>query len=107
MAVLLALRAASGSDWSDPNVLDTLAEALFASGDVGGALDVIDQAVFLSYGHRYFVEQRRRFTGERDPDDRPAPPEEGWFRRIPEGLEEDSPSLPPIDPAEPGESVWI
>ena len=107
VAVLLALRAASGSEWSDPNVLDTLAEALFASGDVGGALDVIDQAVFLSYGHRYFVEQRRRFTGERDPDDRPAPPEEGWFRRIPEGFEEDSPSLPPIDPAEPGESVWI
>jgi rhomboid protease GluP len=107
VAVLLALRAASGSEWSDPNVLDTLAEALFASGDVGGALNVIDQAVFLSNGHRYFIEQRRRFSGERDPEDRPAPPEEGWFRRIPEGFQEDEPTPSPIDAAEPGESAWI
>jgi len=105
VAVLLALRAARGSDWMDPNVLDTLAEALFASGDVAGAVEVIDQAVYLSYGHRYFVEQRKRFTGERDPDDRPAPPEPGWFRRIPDSLEEEGPGEPPLE--EPGESVWI
>jgi len=107
VAVLLALRAARRSDWRDPNVLDTLAEALFASGDAYSALEVIDQAIFLSRGYRYFVEQRQRFTGERDPDDRPAPPEEGWYRRLPDSLEEPDSEEPKIDPAPPGESIWI
>jgi len=107
VAVLLALRAARRSDWRDPNVLDTLAEALFASGDVGGALEVIDQAIFLGRGHPYFVEQRRRFTGERDAKDRPAPPGEGWYREGPDSEEEVEPPGPRIEPAEPGESEWI
>ncbi len=107
VAVLLALRAARRSDWRDPNVLDTLAEALFASGDAYSALEVIDQAIFLSRGYRYFVEQRRRFTGERDPDDRPAPPEEGWYRQLPDSLEEPDSEDPWVEPAPPGESIWI
>ena len=107
VAVLLALRAARRSDWRDPNVLDTLAEALFASGDAYSALEVIDQAIFLSRGYRYFVEQRRRFTGERDPDDRPAPPEEGWYRQLPDSLEEPDFEGPGGEPVPPGESIWI
>ena len=107
VALFLALRAARYSDWRDPNVLDTLAEALFASGDIGGSLEVIDQAIFLSHGHRYFVQQRQRFSGQRDPDDRPDPPEEGWFRQLPDALEDPAPGQPLIEPAEPGESAWI
>lgn len=107
VALVLALRAARYSDWRDPNVLDTLAEALFASGDISGSLEVIDQAIFLSHGHRYFVQQRQRFSGRRDPDDRPEPPEEGWFRRMPDSLDEPVPGQPLIEPAEPGESAWI
>ncbi len=107
VALVLALRAARYSDWRDPNVLDTLAEALFASGDIGGSLEVIDQAIFLSHGYRYFVQQRQRFSGQRDPDDRPDPPEEGWFRRMPDSLDEPVPGQPLIEPAEPGESAWI
>jgi len=107
VAVVLALRAARRSGWRDPNVLDTLAEALFASGDALAALEVIDQAIFLSRGHRYFVQQRERFTGERHPDDRPPPPEDGWFRRQPDSLEDPDPAEPRIEPAPPGESIWI
>ncbi|HIG00329.1 MAG TPA: rhomboid family intramembrane serine protease [Myxococcales bacterium] len=107
VAVLLGLRAARYSDWQDPNVLDTLAEGLFASGDFQGALEIIDQAIFLSHGHRYFIEQRQRFTGERDPEDRPEPPEQGWFLRQPGSSEGFPPPEPAIEPAEPGESAWI
>jgi hypothetical protein len=107
VAVLLGLRAARYSDWQDPNVLDTLAEGLFASGDFQGALEIIDQAIFLSQGHRYFIEQRQRFTGERDPKDRPEPPEQDWFLRQPGSFEGPPPPGPTIEPAEPGESAWI
>ncbi|MDE0886057.1 MAG: rhomboid family intramembrane serine protease [Myxococcota bacterium] len=110
VAVLLALRAAQGSFWRDPNVLDTLAESLFAAGDIPGAAQVIEEAIFLSRGHRYFMEQRDRFLGFRDPEDRPEPPEEGWWRQSSPGSEEpgseSEPSLP-IEPAAPGESAWI
>ncbi len=106
VAVVLALRAAQRSHWSDPNVLDTLAESLFASGDRAGALEVIYEAIILSRGHRYFMEQRDRFLGRRDPEDRPEPPEEGWWRQ-PDPSPGEDPLEPGIEPAAPGESVWI
>jgi hypothetical protein len=74
VAAALAERAVAETGRRDPNLLDTLAEVLFVSGDVAGAVMVIDEAIELSGGERYFVEQRRRFVGERDPDDRPEPP---------------------------------
>lgn len=74
VAAALAERAVAETGRRDPNLLDTLAEVLFVAGDVAGAVMVIDEAIELSGGERYFVEQRRRFVGERDPDDRPEPP---------------------------------
>ncbi len=57
-----------------PGVLDTLAEALFQSGNRLGAILTIDEAIRLVPDDPYFSEQRRRFTGERAADDRPPPP---------------------------------
>jgi hypothetical protein len=37
-------------------------------------VEAIDEAIGLEPGEAYFREQRRRFTGERDFDDRPEPP---------------------------------
>lgn len=70
----LAERAVAETGRQDPNVLDTLAEVHFASGRIEDALDVIDEAIALAPGERYFREQRRRYTGERAADDRPDPP---------------------------------
>jgi hypothetical protein len=47
----------------------------------------------------YFVEQRRRFTGERDADDRPAAPLAPWFADPPDH------ETPPIRFEEPGLTV--
>ncbi len=77
VAVRLAERAVEGTEHRDPNVLDTLAEAQFAAGSAAAALRTIEEAIALAPGERYFVEQRRRFTGERDPEDRPEPPGQG------------------------------
>jgi hypothetical protein len=46
----------------------------FQSGDDEAAVETIDEAIALAPGIPYFEEQRRRFTGERDRNDRPAPP---------------------------------
>jgi len=81
VAVLLAERAVEGSGRTDPDFLDTLAEVLFAAGDIAGALATIDEAILISAGERYFWEQRRRFTGERAADDRPEPPVLPWVFR--------------------------
>jgi hypothetical protein len=70
----LAERAADRTGWRNPDVLDTLAEALFVVGDRWGALRVIDRAIAMSGGADYFIQQRRRFTGDRDANDRPDPP---------------------------------
>ncbi len=70
----LAERAADRTSYENPEILDTLAEVLFVRGDRDGAVEVIDQAIRITNGETYYVEQRRRFTGERDFDDRPAPP---------------------------------
>jgi len=83
VAAALAERAVDETDRRDPNLLDTLAEVLFVAGDVAGAVMVIDEAIELSGGQRYFVEQRRRFVGERDPEDRPVPPSEPFGERAP------------------------
>ncbi len=97
-AEALAQRAVERSGRANPDLLDTLAEVLFASGDISGALRVIDEAIALSRGESYFLEQRRRFTGERAVDDRPAPPDRPWGLR-PGWQDRD---LPLIDPDQPG-----
>jgi hypothetical protein len=75
-ALALAERAAVATQGLDPNILDTLAEAQWRNGDEGAALETIDAAIALAPNEPYFQEQRRRFTGERDAEDRPDPP--GW-----------------------------
>jgi membrane associated rhomboid family serine protease len=92
VALQLAERAVEETSQSDPNVLDTLAEAYFLAGRPEEAIDTIDEAISLAPGVDYFLEQRRRFTGERDSEDRPDPPPESW--------EPEAPPLPP--PEEPG-----
>lgn len=74
LAVALADRAVNNTGRLHPGVLDTLAEALFQRGDRLGALLTIEEAIRLQPWEPYFFEQRRRFLGERDPDDRPPPP---------------------------------
>jgi membrane associated rhomboid family serine protease len=74
VALDLAERAVEATEHEDPNVLDTLAEVLFQVGRRPEALAAIDEAIRLAPQESYFREQRRRFTGERAPDDRPAPP---------------------------------
>lgn len=97
LAVALADRAVNATRRMDPNVLDTLAEALFQAGDRLAALLTIDEAIRLAPTQTYFIEQRRRFTGERDAGDRPMPPaQEGWGGS-PKGLEDGL----PIDPDSP------
>lgn len=84
LALRSAQRAVAQTDRSDPNFLDTLAETQFLAGYSEDALDTIDEAIALVPGEAYFVEQRRRFTGERAYDDRPAPPSEPMLRSEPE-----------------------
>jgi hypothetical protein len=91
MALRLAERAVAETERQDPNVLDTLAEAQFATGHSEAAVHTIEEAIALAPGERYFVEQRRRFAGERLPDDRPEPPGQ-WI--VP------SPEKPPLAPPE-------
>ncbi len=75
LALRLARRAVRATGRLEPNLLDTLAEVYFRLGRREQALATIDQALALAPGVLYFEEQRRRFIGERDPEDRPAPPE--------------------------------
>jgi membrane associated rhomboid family serine protease len=74
LAVALADRAVAATGRRNANILDTLAEALFRAGDRLAALLTIDEAIRLAPAEPYFREQRRRYTGERDAEDRPAPP---------------------------------
>ena len=97
-APVLADRAVVGTGRANPGILDTLAEALFQSGNRLGALLTIDEAIRLVPHERYFLEQRRRFTGERAAEDRPPPPDSDVWREDPgEGGAEP----PPIDPQAP------
>jgi membrane associated rhomboid family serine protease len=94
LAVALADRAVENTGRQLPGLLDTLAEALFQSGDRLGALVTIDEAIRLDPRERYFIEQRRRFTGERAENDRPPPPGSEPLRDEPFDPE-------PIDPEAP------
>jgi membrane associated rhomboid family serine protease len=98
LAVALADRAVESTDRNHPGFLDTLAEALFQNGNRLGALLTIDEAILLMPNESYFLEQRRRFTGERPPDDRPPPP--GSNPEGPSPFGENYESLP-IDPHAP------
>jgi len=62
-----------------------------------GALITIDEAIRLMPQEPYFVEQRRRFLGQRDPEDRPPPPGSSRDREAPDGREPD----PIFDPDAP------
>lgn len=97
-AVTLAERAVRATDGLDPNVLDTLAEAQWRSGDAEAALATIDEAIALQPDEPYFQEQRRRFAGERAPADRPDPP----GRWLPPG---EPPPAPWGSPDEPGIAI--
>ncbi len=95
LAIALADRAVATTARLHPGVLDTLAEALFQSGDRLGAILTIDEAIHLVPWEPYFIEQRRRFTGERSASDRPPPP--GSERTAPDpffGEDESSPFDP-------------
>jgi membrane associated rhomboid family serine protease len=97
VAVRLAERAVEETNRQDPNLLDTLAESQFAAGRPEDAVETIDEAIALRPEQPYFVEQRRRFTGERGRDDRPSPPPEE---------EEPLPATPPSSaPENPGVNV--
>lgn len=74
VAERLARRAVAVTGRKDPNILDTLAEVYFQRGETARAVDVIEEAIALAPGEAYYREQRRRFLGERDPQDRPPPP---------------------------------
>lgn len=102
----LAHRAVTETGRQDPNLLDTLAEVQFQSGDDEGAVETIDEAIALAPGVPYFEEQRRRFTGERDRNDRPAPPEGFYFG--PELEDEPGPEIPNprgFDDEDPGVAI--
>ncbi len=87
-ALLLAGRAVVETEHRDPTLLDTLAEVQFQLGRPDIAVLIIDQAIERAPGEPYYREQRRRFTGEREPDDRPPDPALPW-------REEGGPPLPP------------
>jgi rhomboid protease GluP len=76
-ALELAERAAADTDHSAAHILDTLAEVHFQLGHRAEAVAAIDQAILREPGDDYYREQRRRFLGERDAEDRPeyVPPE--------------------------------
>ena len=80
-----AVRAVYDSDRLDPDILDTLAEVQYVVGDPMAAIQTIDEAIRLAAGEEYFIEQRRRFTGERDWEDRPHSPGLPWIYRNPDG----------------------
>jgi membrane associated rhomboid family serine protease len=77
-ALLLAERAVAETARRDPTLLDTLAEVQFQLGHPELAVLTIDEAIDQAPLEPYYREQRRRFTGERDPHDRPPDPALPW-----------------------------
>jgi membrane associated rhomboid family serine protease len=73
-ALVLAERAVVETERSIPGILDTLAEVQFQLGWNDQAIATIDEAIAQAPNVSYYLEQRRRFSGERDADDRPADP---------------------------------
>ncbi len=98
LAVALADRAVTNTGRLHPGVLDTLAEALFQSGEALAAVLTIEEAIRLQPQEPYFFEQWRRFTGDRDPDDRPPPPGSSGPGGAPFGGDFDA---TPMDPDAP------
>jgi len=90
-ARVLAERAVAETKRSDPTLLDTLAEVQFRLGRPDLALSLIDEAIAQAPDEAYYREQRRRFTGERAPGDRPPEPGPQW------GIGPGRPPLPPDD----------
>jgi membrane associated rhomboid family serine protease len=94
-ALALAERAVADTEGEESTLLDTLAEVQFQLGRREDAILTIDLALERAPDEshwRYYYEQRRRFTGERDADDRPADPQ-----LVPWAQEEEAPTLPPED----------
>lgn len=73
-ALRMAERAVDETGREDATVLDTLAEVQFVLGRGADAVATIGEAIQREPDERYYREQLRRFTGERDADDRPDPP---------------------------------
>ncbi len=71
LSLQIAERAALESEREEAHILDTLAEVHFQLGNVDEAVAAIDEAIALIPDRDYYHEQRRRFLGERDADDRP------------------------------------
>jgi membrane associated rhomboid family serine protease len=71
-ALDLAERAVHDTARQQAHILDTLAEVHFQLGHRDEALAAIDEAIVREPGNDYYQEQRRRFLGERPPDDRPV-----------------------------------
>jgi membrane associated rhomboid family serine protease len=70
-ALRLAERAVDDSGHTKAHILDTLAEVHFQLGHRDAAVAAIDEAILRDPDEDYYREQRRRFLGERDPEDRP------------------------------------
>lgn len=98
LAIALADRAVTTTERQLPGILDTLAEALFQSGDRLGAILTIDEAIQLVPWEPYFIEQRRRFTGERSASDRPPPPGSSGALPQPYFGDDDDSSFDPAAP---------
>ncbi len=102
----LAQRAVEETGRQDPNLLDTLAEVQFQNGDAASAVETIEEALALAPNESYvtyFTEQRRRFIGERDREDRPAPPVGPFFAPAPEVEPDETPQ--PRFEEDPGISI--
>jgi membrane associated rhomboid family serine protease len=94
-ALMMAERAVTETASAFPSMLDTLAELRFLRGDRALALEAIEEAIARDPTESYYQEQRRRFLGERKPDDRPEAPSP-WRQQ--------QPTEDPV-PMEPGLTV--
>ncbi len=94
VALTLAERAVEATESLDPNSLDTLAELQYLAGFEERAVKTIERAIQLAPGVGYFREQKRRFTGEREWDDRPEEPQDPELPMEPERLyDEQAPAI--------------
>ncbi len=73
-ALELAERAVDDTEHSQAHILDTLAEVHFQLGHREEAVTAIEEAIQREPSEDYYREQRRRFLGEREPEDRPYLP---------------------------------
>jgi rhomboid protease GluP len=70
----MAERAAEETEWSEPEIVDTLAEIHFLAGRPELACELAEVAIGLAPEEAYYREQLRRFQGDRAPEDRPGAP---------------------------------